>query len=183
MKKYFPIYLYGAIIILDGILLQFTKYSSFNTIKLSLGISLIIGALLAFMAAFSQPRKQVQFSYHEMHAFAILVYGVSVLVFGNTIEKLICYTGFLFIFYSFSEIIFCFWLFNLGQKVKNKIIIIRFVLGFLIGLGAMISMYFSSFTLLGFGILFIMVGVNIMCYAPVMKGKEQSEVKIAKNKR
>lgn len=181
MKKYFPIYLYGAIIILDGIFLQFTEYYTFNSIKLSLGISLTIGAILAFMAAFSQQRKQVQFAYHELHALAALVYGISILVFGNTFEKLIYFTAFLFIFYSFSEIIFCNWLFNLGQKVVFKIIIVRLLLGLATGFGTIVTMYFSSSTLVGFGILFIMVGINIMLYVPVLKGKDQSELKLAEN--
>lgn len=181
MKKYFPIYLYGAIIILEGIFLQFNEYSTFNIIKLSLGISLTIGAILAFMAAFSQQRKQVQFAYHEMHALAMIVYGISILVFSNTFENLISFTGFLFMFYSFSEIIFCIWLFNLGQKVVYKIIIVRFLLGLATGFGTIAAMYFFSSTLKGFGILFIMVGINIMFYVPVLKGKDRSEVKLADN--
>ncbi len=183
MKKYFPIYLYGAIIILDGIFLQFTKHSTLESIKLSLGISLTVGAIIAFIAAFSQQRKQVQIAYHELHALALSVYGVSILVFSNTFEKLIYFTAFLFIFYSFSEIIFCIWLFNLRQKVVYKIIIIRLLLGLATGFGTIVVMYFSSSTLQGFGILFIMVGINIICYVPVMKGKEQSELKLAENER
>ncbi len=181
MNKYLPIYLYGAIVILEGTFLLFSEYSTFNIIKLSLGISLTIGAALAFMAAFSRQRKHVQFAYHEMHALAMLVYGISILVFCNTFEKLISFTAFLFIFYTFSEIIFCNWLFNLGQKVVYKIIIVRLLLGLAIGVGTVAAMNFSTFTLESFGILFIMVGINIMFYVPVMKGREFSEIQYAEN--
>jgi uncharacterized membrane protein HdeD (DUF308 family) len=176
MKKHLPIYFYGAIIILVGIFLLFPEYYSLNRINLTIGITLTIGAMLAFMAAFSRRTKHVQFAYHEMHALAMLVYGISIILFCNTLEKLISVTAFLLVFYAFSEIIFCNWLFNLGQKTIHKIIIVRFLLGIAIGIGVVISMNFSEHTLEGFGILFIMVGINIMLYVPVVKIKELNEI-------
>ena len=175
MKKFIPIYLYGAIIILEGFVLSFSKNTSFDMIRFPLGIGLIFGALLAFIAAFSRKRKQVQFAYHEMHAMAMIVYGISILLFCNTIDKLISFTAFILIFYSFSEIIFCNWLFNLGQKVVYKILFVRLILGLGIGIGAAISMYFTDYTIVGFGILFIMIGINIILYVPIMKGNEFSK--------
>lgn len=129
MKKHLPIYLYGLIIILVGAFLLFSENSSFQNIKLTLGISLTAGAILAFAAAFARQRHQVQFAYHQMHALALLVYGIMLLLFCNSSEQLMEFTAFLFIFYAFSEIIFCNWLFNLAQKVVIKIIAIRALLG------------------------------------------------------
>lgn len=172
MKKHLPIYIYGAIIILEGIFLLFSEYNSFNIIKLTTGITLTVGAIVAFIAAFSRQRKQVQFNYHEMHALAMLVYGISILMFCNTLDNLISVTAFLFIFYSFSEIIFSNWLFNLRQKGVYEIIIVRILLGLTIGVGTIVAINYSKFTLEGFGILFIMVGVNIMFYTPAVKRKE-----------
>lgn len=122
MKKYLPIYLYGMIIILQGIFFLFSGYNTFKMINITTGITLTFGGVLAFAAAFSRQGKQVQFAYHQLHALAMLVYGIAILLFCNTIEKLISFTAVLFIFYSFSEIIFCNWLFNLGQKVIYKIL-------------------------------------------------------------
>lgn len=169
MNKYIPIYLYGAIIILEGIFLMLSKTSAINIIQPTLGITLTIGGILAFIAAFSRQRKQVQFAYHEMHALAMMVYGVSILLFCDTYDKIIFLTSFLFIFYAFSEIIFCIWLFNLAQKVSFKILIVRVLLGFAIGIGTVFAMNYSDFTLEIFGVLFIMVGTNIILYVPVMK--------------
>lgn len=175
MKKYFPIYLYGAIIILEGIFLLFVKNNDFNFIQSSTGILLTIAAIVAFVAAFSHKRKQVQFAYHEMHALAMLVYGISVLLFCNNIESFISYSAFLFIFYMFSEIILCSWLFNLGQKVEYTIIIIRVILGLVVGIGTIVIMNLTTFQLEGFGILFILVGLNLVLYVPVMKVRIISE--------
>lgn len=169
MKKYLPIYLYGSIIILVGIFLLFSENSSFQIIKITLGISLIVGAIFAFITAFSRQRQQVQFAYHEMHALAMLVYGISLILLCNSSEKLIAFTSFLFIFYAFSEIIFCNWLFNLAQKVVFKILAIRALLGFLIGIGTVVAMNYTEFTIQIFGAMFILVGINIILYFPVMK--------------
>lgn len=176
MKKYLPIYTYGALIIISGILLVFSKNSSFNMIKLTLGIPLTVGAIFAFIAALSRHRKQVQFAYHEMHALTMLVYGVTILLFSNTLEKIISFSSFLFIFYAFSEIIFCIWLFNLAQKVVFKIVIVRLLLGLVIGIGTVVAMSYTEFTLEIFGVLLTMVGINIVLYVPVMKEREINHI-------
>jgi uncharacterized membrane protein HdeD (DUF308 family) len=169
MKKHLPIYLYGSIIILVGVFLLFSENSSFQIIKITLGISLIVGAIFAFITAFSRQRQQVQFAYHEMHALAMLAYGISLILLCNSSEKLIAFTSFLFIFYAFSEIIFCNWLFNLAQKVVFKILAIRALLGLLIGIGTVVAMNYTEFTIQIFGAMFILVGINIILYVPVMK--------------
>lgn len=171
MKKYLPIYSYGVLIILSGIFLLFSKNSTFNMFKFTLGITLTVGAIFAFIASLSRQRIQIRFAYHEMHALAMLVYGVSILLFCNTFEKIISFSSFLFIFYAFSEIIFCNWIFNLAQKVVFKIVIIRLLLGLVIGIGTIVAMNYTEFTLEIFGVLFIMIGINIILYVPVMKAE------------
>jgi uncharacterized membrane protein HdeD (DUF308 family) len=178
MKKHFPMYFYGAITILVGIFLLISKNSSIQIIKNSLSIGLIIGAIFAFITAFTSQRKHVQFLYHEMHALAMLVYGIALILFGDSMEKLVSTTAFLFIFYAFSEIIFCNWLFNLGQKAVFKIVLIRAILGFAIGIGTITALHYTAFTLEIFGILFIIVGINILLYVPVMRaGQSIEEIK------
>ncbi|WP_425402321.1 DUF308 domain-containing protein [Flavobacterium tegetincola] len=61
MKKNLFVNLYGAIIILQGIFLLFEKYFTFKTSRYTLGITLIIGAILALVTVFSRKRQQVQF--------------------------------------------------------------------------------------------------------------------------
>ncbi len=81
----------------------------------------------------------------------------------------------MFIFYAFSEIIFCNWLFNLGRKVLYSIVIVRFLLGLLIGIGTVVAMYQTEHTLQIFGVLFLMVGLNVLLYVPVMKKVQVEE--------
>lgn len=176
MKKYLPIYTYGALIILSGIFLLFSQNTNFNVGKLTLGIPLTVGAIFAFIAALSRQRKQVQFAYHEMHALTMLVYGISILLFCNTFDKIISFSSFLFIFYAFSEIIFCIWIFNLAQKVVFKIVFVRLLLGLVIGIGTVAAMSFAEFTLEIFGVLLMMVGINVMLYVPVMKERQINDI-------
>ncbi|MCP9768730.1 hypothetical protein EGI22_12460 [Lacihabitans sp. LS3-19] len=177
MKKFLPIYIYGSIIIFEGIFLVLSKDISFLTINHTTGFLLIFGAIFAFVAAFSRQRKQIQFAYHELHALAMLAYGLSILIFCNTIEKVISLTEFLFIFYMLSEVIFCSWLFNLGQKVVFKIIIIRLLLGIAVGIGSVLVLNQSAFQLEGLGILFLLVGINILLYVPVLKSEKTPETR------
>lgn len=86
-------------------------------IQHTLGFGLVVGAIFAFITAFTQQRKKVQFAYHELHALTMLVYGVTLLLFCHSFEALITYTAFLFVFYTLSEFLFCIWLFNLANKV------------------------------------------------------------------
>jgi uncharacterized membrane protein HdeD (DUF308 family) len=175
MKKFVPIYLYGALTLFAGVFLIYSKHSSFNAIRLMLGITLSVGAVLAFMAAFSRRRKQVQFAYHELHAFTMLVYGVSILLLGNTIEKVISFTSFLLFFYAFSEIIFCNWLFNLDKKIVVRTLITRLILGVVTGIGTVVGIYKSYFTLEIYGAIFILIGINIMLYVPIMREHSVNE--------
>jgi len=179
MKKNLPLYLYGAVLIATGFFLLFSDHFTFQTIKITLGSMLIVGAIVAFFRALSKQRKQVEFSYHEIHALAMLAYGILVLVFANTIEMLFYFSSFLTFFYAFSEIIFCTWLFNLGEKVVYKIIFIRVVLGLIVGGGTAVIMNYNAipdnFDIKGFGPLFVIIGVNILLYVPVMKKEKLAE--------
>jgi hypothetical protein len=172
MNKNLSLYLYGAILMGEGIMLLVSKDSTLETLKFTLGIGLIIGSIFAFLTAFSRERKQVQFAYHEIHAFTMLVYGFYVIFFCKTLETLIDVTAFLLLFYAFKEIIFCNWLFNLGQRVLYKILIIRLMLGLLTGIGTIIALYYQNinieWTLKGFGILFVLIGINIILYVPLV---------------
>jgi hypothetical protein len=169
MKKYLPIYLYGTIIIIEGLFLLFTKGNSMQMISLTSGIILIIGAILAFFASFSTSSRPVQHKYHKMHSFALFIYGLLLLTVCNSYERFISFTAILLLFYSFSEIIFCSWLFNLSQRKVFKIIIIRVLLGLTIGFGTVIALSISYMTLKIYGILFLLVGINVLFYVPVMK--------------
>lgn len=175
MNKYFSIYLYGSIILLVGVFLLFSMNFTFMEIKWVMGISLTFGSLFAFIAAFYSQNKQVQFTYHEIHAMTMMIYGISVLLYCNQPENLIFITTFLFFFYTFSEIIFCNWLFNLKQEVVFKILIVRVLLALLIGIGTVFAINNEVLGEEIFGILFILVGINTILYVPIMKARQSLE--------
>jgi peptidoglycan/LPS O-acetylase OafA/YrhL len=114
-----------------------------------------------------------------MHALTMLVYGVAILFFCNTSETLIYFTSILFFFYAFSEIIFCNWLLNLENKVVYQIVLIRILLGVMVGIGTIVIMNYYDINevmaLVGYGVLFIIIGINILLYVPIMR-KTESKV-------
>ncbi len=172
-KSNLSLYLYGAIIILSGIFLILSNYNSFNTLKLTLGIGLTIASAFAFLEALSREKKHVQLVYHRIHATAMLIYGLSVIIFCNSFQMLQYNTAFILIFYAFSEIIFCITLFNLAENINYKIVMIRFSLGLIIGIATISLIYYKNsdltMVLAGYGILFILIGLNVLFYAPALK--------------
>lgn len=169
MRKHIPLYIYGLITILSGVFLLISQQNDYSTVRYGLGIVSIVGGIFAIITALSGQRKQVQFAYHEMHGVAMLVYGIAILLFCKSPERLEFLTSFLFIFYAFSEIIFCIWLFNLAQKVILKIAALRVVLALAIGIGAIYASNYTESTVEIFGALFILIGINIILYVPIMK--------------
>jgi hypothetical protein len=175
MNKNLPLYIYGSTIIFSGLFLLFLDNGIFEVIKFNMGIAFTAGAFFAFITALSRQRKQVQFVYHELHAFAMLVYAVALLFFCNSFEAMISYTTFLLFFYTFSEIIFCYWLFNLLEKVVFRIVAIRLLLGFTVGVGTIAAMNYTEYALHVFGVLFILVGLNVLYYVPVIRTSRSIE--------
>jgi hypothetical protein len=176
-NKNLTLYIYGFIIILVGIFFWFSENYPFVIVKSSVGISLLTGAFFALFTAIRRLRKQVEFAYHEMHAFAMFLYGIYVLFFCQDFKSLIGSSVFLFIFYTFSEIGFCIWIFNLGQKVMYRIVILRIALGLFAGIGSVRVLYLeakdSTVALQSLEVIFIILGINILLYVPVMKGREK----------
>jgi len=173
-------YIYGTFIVIIGAFLFFAGYSSFIPLKNGLGYSMVAGAIIAFFEAMSRRRKQVEFSYHAMHALALLIYGLSILSLVETLEDIRKFSFFLFIFYTFSEIIFSNWLFNLSRGVVLKIVFIRVFLGLLVGVASIFLMFYKELSdtnvIEGYGVVFIIIGVNIILYEPVMNKKEINEL-------
>ena len=169
MNKHLPIYLYGTILVFVGFFLIFSERLPFQIIRITLGISSIVGAVFAFISALARNRQQVAFSYHEMHALAMLVFGISILLFCDTFEKIVPFTAFLFLFYAVSELIFSNWLFNLKQKIVFSVLATRVILGLLIGIGTVIALSYAKVTIQLFGVMFILVGINVIMYVQVMK--------------
>lgn len=173
VKKRFLVHLYGAVIILQGVFLLLSAYTTFSTTRYIVGIASIAGATFALITAYLRQKKQAQFAYHEMHALTMFVYGVSVLVFADTVEMLSCMTAFLLFFYAISEIAFCNWLFNLESTVKYKILFVRIFLGLLVGVGTIVLLNYDTISetigVQGYGILFALIGVNVLLYEPIIK--------------
>jgi hypothetical protein len=169
-------YVYGAVVALQGVFLLLADPLLYNSIRGVTGGALILAEILAVFTVYNKQRKEVQSSYHAMHALAMFVYGFTVLFFCDTIEKLAIVSEFLFIFYAFSEIIFCSWLFNMERKITFNILFLRIFIAFGVGAGTIFAMQFSALELKGFGMLFIAIGINIMLYVPIMRSEAKVQL-------
>jgi uncharacterized membrane protein HdeD (DUF308 family) len=173
IKAHVPILSYGAILVIAGVFLLFSKLSSLETINLALGSIFSLAAVPAFIAVFYSPRKSVQLAYHALHAFALIIYGIAMLLFCKNPEQQMYFTAFLLTFYSLSEIIFCSWIFNLAQTALLQIVVVRVLLALFVGVGTVVALNYSIYNMRIFGLLFMLVGINVMLYLPVMKAKQK----------
>ena len=176
MKTNTPLYIYGTIIISEGILLITSPPNTLYPIKYTLSIGLIVASILAFITAFSRTRKQIQFAYHEMHALTMLAYGLAIAFLCHSLEVLFYFTAFLLFFYAISEIIFCNWLYNLKNKIIYKTLIIRVLISLITGVGTVFSLNDfqknSKLSMIEFGLLFILIGINVILYVPIIQHKD-----------
>ncbi len=165
--------MHGLLIVASGILTIVFQNESYTFIKYMLFGSLLISAIFGFIAMAKRTKQQVQFAYHELHTLTIVIYAFALLLFGNSFERLTYFTAFLFIFYAFSEIIFCFWLLNIHGRVNLKTLITRFLLGLICGLGTVTVLSYpewkENLKLIGYGVIFIIIGINIILHKPIMK--------------
>jgi len=177
MKKLIPLFLYGTIIVVAGVFLLVSKHVPFHTLRYTLGIGLTVGAIFAFITALTRENKQVQIMYHEIHSFIMVAYGMAIIFFCSTVELLQIITASLLILYSVSEFIFSLLLFNLRQDVHYRIVFVRLIIALATGMGASALVYFKDSamptTLSGYGVLFLLIGTNVLLYSPVMKAKNQ----------
>jgi len=171
MLKQFSLYINGSFIIAIGLLLLLLRGADLSAVKYTIVPCLFIAAIFAVMTALARNRKQVQFAYHETHGFTLVLYAIALLFFANSFEKFNLFTAFFFFFYAVSEIIFSIWLFNLVGKVNLGVVIVRMIIGLLAGIGAIVSLNYDNQTgtSFSFGIVFILIGVNVVLYQPAMK--------------
>jgi hypothetical protein len=176
MNKHLSNYLYGALIIVTGIILIALQAQPINSIRYTIAICIIACAAIGIIAVVKSENRKVRFSYHMLHAGAILIYSIALLFAAFSIEQFILFSAVYFVFYSFSEITFCFWLFNLKSQVGVHFLIQRFITSFLVGIGAIVLLSYSNANentaLMGIGILLILTGINALLYKPIMRPPE-----------
>lgn len=173
ISKENSLFLYGSLIILAGLMLLFLQNASLEWVKYTVAALLIPAALFAFLTAWKRDKQNVQFVYHEMHALSLIVFAFTVLFFCPSFSRFVYFSAALLLFYTFSEITFSIWLFNLKRNINPTILIVRLALGLLVGIGPVILLAHTASTnevkLMSIGLFFIVIGINILLYKPVMK--------------
>ncbi len=169
MKKYLPVGIYGLLIVCAGIFLIVSKNYNADTTRLSVSSFLISAAVLAFLPTLLKYKEDVQVKYHALHAFAMMFTGLGILFFAHTAGGFIAWLSFLLFYYAVSELIFCNWLFNLREKIDLRVLTIRIAIAFVVGFGTVVSLSRPSGTLVLFGALLIIVGLNLVFYHAIMK--------------
>jgi len=171
MNKNQSLLLYGILIIVAGLLMVVLRTHTILTY--SVAFCMITSALFALITAYKSRAHHVRIIYHETHALAMITYSVILLFLCTTLESFIQYTTFYFLFYFFSEVIFCNWLFNLKTKVSLEVLVKRIFIAFIIGVGTVVVISSNGINqelkLMGLGVLMCIIGINTLYYKPIIK--------------
>jgi hypothetical protein len=175
MNKKLFLYLQGSLLLLAGIMLVFLQNQPYDSVNSLLLICLIPSAFFGLIAAIKSFRLKIQFFYQEIHTLSLTVFAITLFLFARDFEWLNDITTFFIMFYTFSEITFCNWLFNLPDRIDSKILIVRISLALFCGIGAVVIYSYSAINqnlkLVGFGVIFIAIGINILLFKPVIKNE------------
>lgn len=172
MFKYQSISVYGFLIITAGISLLIKSDSEIKTHALIVSSIMIISALISGFVALKTQANKVQSRYHTLHTVGLLFYGILLFFYPKTLSDFSDVTALFFIFYGFSEIIFCFWLFNLQAKISLSQLITRLILGFVFFLSSLLMIGlrhpYPSTELISAGVIFIIIGIEVILTAPIV---------------
>lgn len=172
MFKYSSISIYGFLIIVAGVSLLVKSDVAIATHALIVALVILISAVIAGVVAIKTLKNKVQSRYHTLHAVGLLFYSIFLFFFKNTISDFSDITALFFIFYGFSEIIFCFWLFNLQAKISVVQLIVRLALGFVFFLSSILMIGlrhpYQAKELISAGIIFIIIGIEVILTAPIV---------------
>lgn len=125
---------------------------------------------------------QVRFKYHELHAAGMLVYGIAVLFFSATIAKFLNVTSFFLIYYGTAEMIYCIWLFNLKSQISlsGSYDPPQYRFCYILGSIVILTLYGNNQAaqLTGYGIVFLVMGIHILIYKPIMRTFENQATEL-----
>ncbi|MBP6303912.1 MAG: hypothetical protein KBB37_01695 [Bacteroidia bacterium] len=182
LTKYQSLIIYGMLIILTGIFLIAFQYKTSAYLQYAVAISILISMFFASVTAYKSKTMQVRFKYHELHAAGMLVYGIAVLFFSATIAKFLNVTSFFLIYYGTAEMIYCIWLFNLKSQISLSVLMTRLSIGFAIYLGSIVILTLygnnQAAQLTGYGIVFLVMGIHILIYKPIMRTFENQATEL-----
>jgi hypothetical protein len=172
MFKYQSISLYGFSVILAGISLLIKSGANIETHSFIVAVFILVSALIAGFVALKISANKVQSRYHTLHAVGLLFYAILLFFYKKTISDFSDITALFFIFYGFSEILFCFWLFNLQAKISVGQLIIRLTLGLVFFLSSILMIGlrhpYQSIELISAGIVFVIIGIEVILTTPIV---------------
>lgn len=175
MTKYQSLLIYGSLVIMAGIVLIICHQQFTVGMQYTIAALMLLSAVFAYITSTKNKNKLVRFRYHELHALSFMIYSILMLWYiGSNYSVFI--TSYFMMYYGISEMIFCIWLFNLKTFVNFTILIIRLVMGLVIYVSAvmiqMIAKSNQSKELIGYGFVFILIGIHILLYRPVIQKLE-----------
>jgi hypothetical protein len=155
-------------------------YYPSTVIQNTMASALLLTSIVAFITAYKCHKLQVPLNYHLLHAICLAIYGFAIILYSESVESFLNISAFFILYYGISEIIFGLQLLMLKASVSFKIIAIRLVVGLIIGFGAVLilttSFHSQIGAILGEGVVFIIMGLNLLISKTVLRQLEVPKI-------
>ena len=176
MTKFQSIKFSGILMIVTGLFLVASPYTSSMAIQYTVTLGMMISAAFAWITTYKSKHLELPFKYHELHAIGFVMYSLAILFFSTSIMRFINITTCFFIFYGTAEFIFCFQLLNHKGKISTPMILLRSFIAVSIYFGSLLIINSSTLhpnrSLQISGIMFIISGLNMFLYKVILQKLE-----------
>lgn len=176
MTKYQSIKFTGMLMIVTGLFLVASPFTSSMAVQYTVTLGMMISAAFAWITTYKSKHIELPFKYHELHAIGFVMYSLAILFFATNIMRFINITTCFFIFYGTAEFIFCFQLLNHKGKMSIQMIVLRSFIAITIYAGSLWIIEDSHIhpnrSLQISGIMFIISGLNMFLYKVILQKLE-----------
>jgi len=175
MGKYTSLYIYSGLMVLSGLIVLYMNPVVFEKVKMLFMILFSLSAIFAFLTAQKSKVHWVPFQYHAIHGAGLAVFSLFVFFVVNTYNQFLLYSTIYLLYYGITELIYGILIFQGKEKMVIKVVLLRMIGGFFIGIMAVITFISlgtflsANFALKIIGVLIMLSGINTILFKTVLK--------------
>ncbi len=173
IDKYYALSIYSYFIMFSGIILISYSESPSPNVKFALASTLMLSSFFALLAAINCRKFQIPLKYHAFHSFGLLIYASFILYYDFSLYNTLNISTFYLMTYGICDMIFCFQILMMKDKINMNKLIVRMFLGLFVAVCAgFIKSTFHLDESVGFvlvGVLLIITGINLLLIKTILK--------------
>lgn len=173
MNRFQSQILYGALILVTGLIIALLSYNPSRTIQYGVAGGMLLASIFAFITASRSAGSEIPMRYNSLQGLGMLAYALAIFIYASTLERFIFVTMIFALYFGITEMIFGFQLMRYKTRISMAVIIFRMASGFILTIGAVliltIAVLDKNASLLFTGLLIALSGINFIWFASLTK--------------